>query len=308
MPQWPCKWAVPAVAVPCAPLLLALIVLPGCAQELPGLTPLYEQEFVPNYTQRDEVLPLRPHWDARGTLRWGGPQRSLGAAECSADMTPDAKVWQEFPRIEEVRCYRADGILHAAWLLSFGLNESMRWRVSLLADRVDADSVAGISETGVGLVSGRWVSNDGLIHGNLIAGTQIPLLAPIAWSNDTLAKVTIGNDARSLERVTLTSGSRAALPPLPRAGWLSHWQVRDLAISQDGRWLAAGLQSSWRGPAPVAVAVFDLAQNRWVALETLCKKRVCQSPTVLASNAKIGLAYRDVSAARTKLITYALPK
>ena len=104
---------------------------------------------------------------------------------------------------------------------------------------------------------------------------------------------------------TRTAGSTL---DTPRAGWLSQWQVRDLAVSPDGRWIAAGLENDWRGPAPVAVAVFDRVQQRWVALQARCPEGLCQDPRVLAADETIGFAYRDVSNARTILIVYSLPR
>lgn len=310
MPHRPAERGVAAAAVPRAPLLLflAVMVAPGCAGDLPDLTQRSEARSGLRHTQRGEVLPVRPHWDAGGALSWGGPQQPLGAVDCAAGATPEAKVWVEHPRFEEIRCYRPGGVLQAAWLGAFDPSGSVRWRVPLLVDGTEADRVVGVGEGRAGLESGRWVSDDGRVHGHLLGESRARLLSPIAWSDDVLVQVAGGDDARALERISRKGGDRRVLPPLPRAGWLSHWQVRDLALSPDGRWLAAGLESDWRGPAPVAAAVFDLAQHRWTALEVRCPEGVCQDPRVLATNQTIGFAYRDVSSAQTVLIRYSLPK
>ena len=298
--------------MPRSPLLLFLAVMisPGCARDLPGLSQRSGEEVALRSTRRGEVLPLRPYWDASGSLRWGGPQHALGSRQCDSDATAEAKIWIEIPRIEEIRCYRSGGVLREAWLVSFEADGSVRWRVSLLGDQTSAsaDRVAGVSEGTVGLESGRWVANDGTVHGHLVTGKPTRLFSPIAWFNDVFVKVVDGTEALTLERIEMTGGARQLLPALPRAGWLSRWRVRDLALSPDGRWLAAALENDWRGPAPVAVAVLDLEKNRWVALESRCPAALCQDPTVLTTSETIGFAYRNVSTARTILVTYSIPK
>jgi hypothetical protein len=253
-----------------------------------------------------EVQPVRPALDSSGAVVWPGPMRPWGGGDCP---TGQVRIWQVEPRIEEHRCPTPKAGDAQGRAMAFDRHGAMLWSTALDPDGPDA-RVAGINADGL-LLNTLWRLDFDGRSTDLVAAhpgrRALRLPAPIAVDEGFVyaAESPGGLFARgSLIRLDRSTGTRESLVALPRRGLISRWQVKDLALSADRRWLFAALAEDWRGPTRVALAVLDLEARRWRAVVEHCADGYCVQPRVLAEGERLGFAYHDLHQARLVFLRY----
>lgn len=303
--------------VPHAILIGLLMGTLSCAENEPVLELIDHRAEHLTYSNQGEVLPLRPYMDDFGLLHWGGGQSTMSQSECNREELANTQIWMESPRIEEVRCFGLDRRQRVALLLHYSEARAPAWRYSLSSNEslpgngTHDERVAAVDSDIVLLDSLRVIEvKTGRVH-TLLDGkrgtNRARVDGAVAWKRGLIVGSTPGggdSSAETLYALHLPDSAQQPLARLPWKGPWSHWVVRDLALSDDARWLYVALQEEWRGPSELALAVLDMRTRTWVQLDAVCEARKCQDPRIIVGHGMVGFAYQDWSGARTVLRRY----
>jgi hypothetical protein len=282
---------------------------------------LAEREEVWNFTQRDEVMPAAPYFDAEGELRWGGPEPLRGLDRCpSASLSRSGRLLRVWPRIEQIDCHTSEKGTgpEQRWLIGFRADGRVAWQTSLLAragtavyaqyvaswhgDRLNLDSLAMVDAS-----NGAFVGP--IDPDSSVARFRFP--GPVVWLANAQRFLLYEPhgyqefDTHSVLQLEPRSGAVARVAEGGRKWPWARWQVTDMIALGDSPWVVVAQELAWRGPRDVALAALDRRSGRWVQLARPCASGNCREARLaLAGNGDIGFGYRDLAHRKTVLLTY----